>query len=536
VSGDDGWDKLPGRTFDLLVVGGGIHGAAIARDAAMRGMSVLLVERKDWGWATSAKSSRLAHGGLRYLEQFEFGLVHEALQDRERYLRHAPHHVHPLRFLYPLYPHVASRRLVRVGLALYDVLSHGRSVPGHERLRAKQALEAEPGLQPAGLLGAARFWDAQIEHVERLVAEQVEDARTHGAIALNYTAVTRLEREGDRVTGALLLREDGRAVRVHARATINATGVWADATLGPLGEGRPPKVRLTKGVHAVVPRFTKEALLVKSASDGRTFFILPWGSHNILGTTDTDFDGDPAQAHADAADIQYLTSETKRYFPDAPVDRIEFTFAGVRALVNQPGLSESRVTRRHILYDHEEREGLKGLWTLQGGKITTSRSLAEAAVTAAARRLGLRQAARLRPTRATAYPRCPPGDWTAFMDAAVRRAIEAGVPDPHAAAFVRRWASGWQDVWSLAGAAGHEALGDSGHFACEVVAAMRWQQAVHLDDVLLRRTTIGLSARPMETAARAVALVMAGEAGWDAQRQAHEWDSYEAALAVWRVP
>ncbi|HEX2066678.1 MAG TPA: glycerol-3-phosphate dehydrogenase/oxidase, partial [Candidatus Thermoplasmatota archaeon] len=290
-----------GRTFDLLVIGGGINGSAIARDAALRGLSVCIVEGRDWGAGTSAKSSKLAHGGLRYLEQFELGLVHEALRDRERLLRQAPHLVHPLRFAYPIYPEVAARRAVRAGLLLYDLLSHGKSLPRRAYLGRRQALALLPGLEPKGLAGAATFHDAQIQHVERLVVEAIAQAQAHGAVALNHTRVTAILVEGGegarRAVGVTAVGEDGARRTLRARAIVNATGCWVDEVLGPLAHGRPPKVRKTKGIHLVLPQFTDVAVMVRHR-DGRSFFILPWQGQSILGTTDTDYDGDPFAATA----------------------------------------------------------------------------------------------------------------------------------------------------------------------------------------------------------------------------------------------
>lgn len=524
---------LSDRTFDLLVVGGGINGAAIARDAALRGLSVLLVERRDWGWGTSAKSSKLAHGGLRYLELFEFGLVHEALQDRERFLAQAPHLVQPLRFLYPIYPHVAARRAVRVGLLLYDVLSHGKSLPGRKYLSRARTLQLAPGLLEEGLTGGATFYDAQIQMVERLVVEMVADARAHGAVCLNHVAVTALRTEPDgagagrRAAGAVLAW-DGHTAEVKARAVVNATGCWVDETLGRLSEGKPPKVRKTKGVHVVVPKFTDVALIVKAASDGRTFFILPWQDTCVIGTTDTDYHGDAGDAAADDEDVAYLLDAAARYFPDAPLDRILYTYAGVRALVNEEGVTESNVTRRHILYEHGEQDLVAGLWSLQGGKITTARTLAEECVDRVALFLGRKDLAKLHPTRKATYPGGPLVPWSQFRPGAVAAARQAGLDQDTAEHLVDTYGARWRLVLGADPSPEGRARLQRGrpHLACEVAWAVREEDATHLSDVLLRRTTLGLAADGAPAAAAAVADRMAALLGWSPEERERQWVAY----------
>jgi glycerol-3-phosphate dehydrogenase len=532
---------LAERAFDLLVVGGGINGAAIARDAALRGLSVCLVERNDWGWGTSAKSSKLAHGGLRYLELLEFGLVHEALQDRERFLAHAPHLVRPLRFLYPIYPHVAARRAVRAGLLLYDVLSHGKSLPNRRYLSRARALELAPGLDADGLTGGATFYDAQIEHVERLVVEMVCDARAHGAVCLSHTPVTALRVDPDgagrRATGATI-QVDGKAVEVRAKAVVNAAGCWVDDVLGSLSSGKPPKVRKTKGAHVVVPRFTDVALIVKARSDGRTFFILPWRDSCVIGTTDTDYEGDAGDAVADEEDVAYLLDAAARYFPDAPLDEIRYTYAGVRALVNEEGVTESNVTRRHILYEHGEKDGVAGLWSLQGGKITTARTLAEECVDRVARFLGRKDLAERHPTRDALYPGGPPVPWTQFRAYDVEAARrQFGLDADCAAHLVDTYGARWRKVLAAAGEDGRRRLHPSRpELACEVAWWVQEEDAATLPDALLRRSLIGQARGADEGPARAVADALGDALGWTAAERERQWLGYLAEGATYAVP
>jgi glycerol-3-phosphate dehydrogenase len=545
-------EDLAERTFDLLVVGGGINGAAIARDAALRGLSVCLLEKHDWAWGTSAKSSKLAHGGLRYLELFEFGLVHEALQDRERFLAHAPHLVRPLRFLYPIYPHVAARRAVRAGLFLYDVLSHGKSLPNRKYLKRSKVLELAPGLTTEGLTGGATFYDAQIQSVERLVVEMVADARANGAVCLNHTPVRALRIEPDgpgrRAVGATAeVSFAGQAapvtVDIQARAVVNATGCWVDETLGTLSAGKPPKVRKTKGVHVVVPKFTEVALIVKAAADGRTFFILPWQDSCVIGTTDTDYHGDAGDAVAEPDDVAYLLDSAARYFPDAPLGDIRYTYAGVRALVNEEGVTESNVTRRHILYEHAKDDLVAGLWSLQGGKITTARTLAEECVTRVALFFGQAAMAKARPTRTLRYPGGPATQWSRFRPEAIRQARATGLDEPSAAHLVDVYGARWRQVLECdeRPEARQRAHPAHPHLACEVTWAVREEDARDLADVMLRRTTLGLAADGNPEAARAVAHWMAGLLGWDdatveAQLRSHAAEASHLAVPKVSVP
>ncbi|MEK6984807.1 MAG: glycerol-3-phosphate dehydrogenase/oxidase [Candidatus Thermoplasmatota archaeon] len=482
---------MANEPLDLLVIGGGINGAAIARDAALRGLSVCLVEAGDWGGGTSSRSSKLAHGGLRYLEQFELGLVFEALRDRERFLRHAPHQVRPLQFLYPIYPEVAARRTVRVGLWLYDALSLGKSLPTRKFLKPTAARTLVSGLAETGLTGAATFWDAQIQHVERLVAEMVWDARRNGAAVHNHTRVERILLESGRVAGAVVRDASGESRTIRASAVVNATGCWVDETLGPLAAGKPAKVRKTKGIHVAVPRVSDTAVMVK-ARDGRSFFVLPWGNHSLIGTTDSDYRGDVRAVRAEPEEVSYLLDEASRYLPGHPLEPILYTYAGVRALVNEEGVTESNVTRRHILHDHGKRDGAAGLWSLQGGKITTARTLAEDCVDRVARFLGRPALARVHPTRKTPYPGGEGVEsWSRWLGTAAGLARAAGVPEDVAAAFVARWGALWPRVLACDGRPeARQLLGATGLLGCEVSFAVREQQAIHLDDVVLRRTDL----------------------------------------------
>ena len=515
--------SLGGRTVDLLVIGGGIIGAGIARDAALRGLSVALVEQHDLSSGTSSRPTRLIHGGLRYLEMFDFGLVRSDLKEREILLRIAKHLVSPLPFLLPLYRRGPLYRLkLRTGMALYDALSRKKSLPGRKRLSRTDALAQEPGLAPEGLVGAWRFYDAQVPYVERLVVENAIDAAEHGAFILTHAEAVSFVREGARVVGAVVRDgESGRALTLRAKLTVVATGPWLDRTLAPLRRGTP-LLRLTKGIHLVTPRATRQAHVL-FADDDRLFFVLPWGDLEIVGTTDTDFHGDPAEAEATDEDVRYLVAAACRAFPNAPLDRILFTYAGVRALVREEGVSEGKVSRKHAVYDHQKRDRIAGVISVVGGKITAYRGIAEEVADIAAKRLRARG-------RSTTAKQALPGarDDGMAPPATVSAAVWAGLTS--------RYGSRAGRVLALASdAAGLAPLCPHHHgIAAEVEHAVANEWARTVGDVLLRRTMLGLAPCQGLDAVDAVAARMAPLLGWDAARRREETARYRAEVEPMR--
>ena len=273
-------------------------------------------------------------------------------------------------------------------MQLYDALSLDKSLPKRKWLDREETLAAEPALDGDGLEGAWRFYDAQVPLVERLVIENVVDAAAHGAHVLNHARATAYLREGDRVGGAVVRDRIAETdLEVRAQLTVNATGPWLDLTIAPLRNATKPLLRLTKGIHLVTPRATKQAHVLFAKSDGRLFFVLPWLDATIVGTTDTDYEGDPADAAATDDDVRYLQAAARRAFPDAPFDEIYYTWAGVRALVREEGVSEGDVSRKHALFDHDRRDGVAGVLSVVGGKLTAYRAIAEEVTDLAVRRL-----------------------------------------------------------------------------------------------------------------------------------------------------
>jgi glycerol-3-phosphate dehydrogenase len=381
--------------FDLVVIGGGINGAAIARDAALRGLSVLLLEKGDFGGGTTSYSSRLIHGGLRYLEYAEFPLVFESLRERRRLLQLAPHLVRQLCISIPVYKH--SRRgmwLVRLGMFIYALLSIGKVVPRH-RILSRSAMIAEmPGLSTDNLQGGAQYYDAQVTFAERLVIENIVSAAEAGAVVKNYSPVIGLVVQGGRLRYIHYVdHASGEEREVCATVVVNAAGPWVDRVLATVNRELPLYMGGTKGSHIVVPIFAgapKSAVYAEAGSDGRPFFIIPWNRQFLIGTTDIRYSGDPDDATASHAEINYLLTETNRLFPQAKLGRkdIHFTYSGVRPLPKRASGPESAITRKHIIKKHRIRA--RGLVSVIGGKLTTYRNLAEQMVDYVNKKTGMK--------------------------------------------------------------------------------------------------------------------------------------------------
>lgn len=523
ASRDETVRSLADRTVDVLVIGGGIIGAGIARDAALRGLSVALVEQHDFASGTTSRPTRLIHGGLRYLELFDFGLVRSDMKERERLLGIAPHLVFPLAFLLPEYhPSLWYRFKLRVGMFLYDLLSLDKTLPKRRWLSRDETLAVEPTLDADGLAGAWRFYDAQVPFVERLVIDNLIDAQEHGALLLNHARAVGYLREGQRVTGARVRDEcTGEELAIRALMTVTATGPWLDETIAPERRDTRPLLRLTKGIHLVTPRATARAHVLFAKSDGRLFFVVPFFDTTIVGTTDTDYTGDPADAAATAEDVRYLQDAARRAFPNAPFDRVHYTWAGVRALVREEGVSEGQVSRKHALYDHERRDGVAGIVSVVGGKITAYRQIAEEVTDLVVRARGSRG-------RCETAERPLPG----------ARELPPERPAEGTAEHLR-------DVYGSRAARIRAIVADDASLgaplcahhrgvAAEVVHAVRDEWARTLGDVLLRRTMLGIAACQGLDCVDEVARLAGRVLGWDAARQREEIARYRAEIEPMR--
>ncbi|HEU4370209.1 MAG TPA: glycerol-3-phosphate dehydrogenase/oxidase, partial [Methylomirabilota bacterium] len=371
---------LADADYDVVIVGGGMAGAGAARDLALRGLSVALVDKGDFASATTARSSKLIHGGLRYLELWDFGLVRESLAERERLRRLAPHLVRPLPFLVPIYRE-SSRGLikVRIGLTLYDWLTPGRDRERYRVLRAVDALSLEPGIRPEELRGAGYYFDDLLLYPERLCLENVLSACRHGARAFNYAQVEEVRREGAGGLTGVRVRDllTGGVATLRARIVVNATGPWVDElrALARVQDRGAHILRRTKGIHCLLPRLSERAIY-HSTQDDRMIFVIPWREFSLVGTTDTDFDGDLDRVHATRAEVDYLLGEVRHAVPDPRVaaGEVLYTYAGVRPLSFEEGRRASDVSRTHKVI---EEAGGRFL-SITGTKLTCFRSLAEA--------------------------------------------------------------------------------------------------------------------------------------------------------------
>ena len=484
--------------FDVIVIGAGINGAGIARDAARRGLKVLLVDKGDVGSGTSSASTRLIHGGLRYLEHFEFGLVRESLHERETLLRIAPHLVRPLPITIPIYKQ--SKRgpvTIRAGMIAYDLLSFSKSLPRHRMFSRRKTLEQLPGLNPEGLLGSALYFDAQVEFAERLVLENALAARDLGAEIRTYACVTNLVVENGAVTGVEL---DGKQV-ARASVVINASGPWVDYLLDEAPVESPKLIGGTRGSHIVVAPFTgapTNAIYLEAESDKRPFFIIPWNGNYLIGTTDVRFEDDPDKVRSELWEIDYLIAETNRAFSEARLtrDSVLYTYSGVRPLPVTGEKDEQSITRRHFIREHPR---LSNLLSIVGGKLTTYRSLAEECVDLIFRKLG-----RHSPPCTTAQEVLP---------GAVNFASFAGE-----SRLSRVYGSRASQVLQL----------NEDAFTAEVLFAFQHEFAKTLADCLLRRTMIGLDRDRGLSHLAAAAEVGRQFLGWSEARVKREVEAFLA--------
>ncbi len=522
---------LDDSALDLLVIGGGITGAGIARDAAMRGISTVLVEQQDLAAGTSSRSSRLVHGGLRYLEQGNVSLVREALHERAVLLRIAPHLVRSIPFVFPLHEgDRVPRWKLGAGLLAYELLAGFRNVRRPRILGKRGVLQREPLLRERGLTGGALYGDAQCDDA-RLVIATARSAVDHGATVLTHTRVAGLLDEAGRVSGASLVDRLS-AVRRDLRATIvlNATGPWTDQLRQLEDPSVTPMLRLTRGTHVVVPRERvghRHAITFLSPIDGRVMFILPWNDLSYIGTTDTDYAADPSAVAATRDDVVYLLRSANALFPAARLteDDVRSTWAGLRPLLAQAGSrTPSAVSREHALV-----EGTRGMITIAGGKLTTYRAMAAEAVDLVAARL------RRKLARALTDVIPLPGGNAADLEPFRARGAPLGLPAAVSDRLVDRYGTECAGIHNLG--MKNRSLFDRLHpthpaIEAEVLHAVRREMALTVEDVMVRRLHLYHETRDHGLrATERVAQLMAAELGWSAERSRDEVTAYRMYVA-----
>lgn len=532
---------MPETLFDLIIIGAGINGAGIARDAAMRGLRLLLLDKSDIGSGTSSWSTRLIHGGLRYLEYAEFGLVRESLRERETLLRIAPHLVKPLPLLIPIYE--GARRgpsTVRAGMLAYDLLSLGKTLPRHRMLWRIEALERAPGLDPVGLRGAALYYDAQVEFAERLVVENALSALNHSAVIVSHARVDEFMITDGAVSGVKYTSElDGQQSFAESHIVINAAGPWVDQVLGfdlaPDQNRSSPLIGGTKGSHIVVPAFSgvpANALYIEAKTDGRPFFIIPWNGNYLVGTTDIPYAGDLDHVAIDGQEIDYLLRETNRVIPRANLTRAQilYTYSGVRPLPLTGEKEAKSITRRHFIRRHPRYENL---FSIVGGKITTYRSLSEETVDLVFQRLG-----RTTPRCTTDELPLPGADTPDF--AVFCREFKQGSSLTEATSnrLLRIYGTRASMITELIAndrSVGEVFDSETGAVAAQVVFAFKHELAQTLADCLLRRTMVGLNSSLGVGADEAAAKVAQKHLGWSEGRVRDEVSSYRNYIERFRT-
>lgn len=523
--------------YDVIVIGAGANGAGIARDAALRGLRVCLLEKEDICSGTSSWNGRLIHGGLRYLEQMDIRLVRESLRERERLFRHAPHLVKPVPFMMPFYS--KNKRpswMIRMGMLAFDVLSYDKSVTHHRILPKQKAVTRFPGMSTDTLTGAALYIDGQVELSERLCVELVVAAAADGAVIRTHARVDEAIVEGGKVRGVRYVDElTGARHEVRAPVVLNVAGPWVDRVF----TGLDPKRLIggTKGSHLIVDRFPgapTDVIYYESQIDQRLVLVIPWLGRILIGTTDVRYEDDPDDVVADHDEMDYLLTETNRLIPGAGLtpDSVLYTFSGVRPLPHVPGKAESALPRSHVIHDHEGT--VDGLLSMVGGKLTTYRSLAEDAVDATYKKLGRKPA----PCTTHQVP-LPGGRVSDFASFKADFVAESGLPARTAERLANLYGARAVDVLELAGTAPElrDPIDEStGAIGAELVFAVEHEFARTLTDVYMRRTMIGLEpGHGLATADRA-AEILGNRLGWGATRHHDEVEAYRRYLQRFAVP
>ncbi|HST43403.1 MAG TPA: glycerol-3-phosphate dehydrogenase/oxidase [Conexibacter sp.] len=529
---DGALERMANETFEVVVIGGGVVGTGSALDAASRGLSVALVEARDFASGTSSRSSKLIHGGLRYLEQLDFRLVREALRERSLLLNTlAPHLVKPVPFLYPLEHHVWERGYVGAGMVLYDELAGHDGVPRHRHLTKRQALRLAPGLKPDTLIGGIQYYDGRVDDARHTLTV-ARTAAHYGAAVANNAPVIGFLREGERVTG-VRVRDvvSGREIEVRAQQVVNSTGVWTDDIQHLVGERGKFRVRASKGVHLVVPRDRIQldtGLILRTEKS--VLFVIPWGRHWIVGTTDTDWELSKAHPAASRTDIDYVLEHANKVLsqPLTHAD-VEGVYAGLRPLLSGESESSSKLSREHSVA-----VPVPGLVAVAGGKYTTYRVMAKDAIDAAAR--GIDRSVPPSATHRTELLGAE-GYW-ALWNGRQRLAQESGLHTARIEHLLNRYGSRTEELLDLVRARPELAEplpGADDYLKVEVVHAASHEGARHLDDVLARRTRISIETfhRGTETAQTAAELM--GEVlGWSSAEIRREVDAYVARVEAER--
>lgn len=536
--------ELASRDFDILVIGGGVTGAGVALDAASRGLSVALVEKRDWAAGTSSRSGKLFHGGLRYLEQFNFGLVREALHERGLMLEKlCPHLVRPIQFIYPLKHRVWERLYMGAGLFLYDTIGGAGAVPRHKHMSRKRILQLAPGLNSEGMIGGISFFDAQVDD-SRHTMELVRTAAAYGAVAAPALQVIDLTHDQHGVVNGAVAKnlENGEEIRIRAHHVINATGVWTDEIQNFAGGQADFTVQASKGVHILVPRDRIDSTIsIFVRAEDSVLFVRTWGNHWLIGTTDTEWNNELDHPAATSTDIDYLLRNVNKVLNvKLTKSDIDGVYAGLRPLIKGEAGATSDLSREHAV-----QTPVPGFTTIAGGKYTTYRVMAEDAVNESVKQLNLKGIATdTPPSRTEDIPLIGARGYEQAAQEIRSKANALGLSAVAVDRLLRRYGSMVTDLIVLMRSRpelAHPITDGAGYLRVEAVYAVTHEGALHIDDVLTRRTHLSIETPDQGvSAAIEVAQIMGAELGWSVERTQLELDHYRsrvtAEIAAHRVP
>jgi glycerol-3-phosphate dehydrogenase len=535
-------DKFSDKTYDILVIGGGISGAAVAYEAASQGYSVALVEKGDFGAATSSATSKLIHGGLRYLANFEYGLVRESLKERKNLENIAPNFVYPIPFLVPVYQNFwRSKWWLGVGMTLYDILSYDKGMtwdrskrlPLHRSLSRRKTLEREPVVNDHELTGSILYYDCASLIPERLTLAFIKSAVKYGADVANYAKVEDFLHEDDRITGVVArdLLQD-KTFTLRGWLTVNCGGPWADLLLAAArGKAESQHIRRSEGIHIITRKLTQHSAVGGLTPAGRPCNLIPWRGHTLIGTTDREYIGDPDAYCVTREKIEEYITEVNAAFgkPDlVKYSDIVYVYGGLRPLIDDQTKDVYKTSRKYEIFDHEQ-EGLPGLITVEGGKYTTSRNQAENVLKAVNKKLG-RQSRSV--TAKKHLSGCEIPDLEMFISDA--KSTYRDFPSPAVDFLARLYGTEFPALMDLARSDRQyrEPLDADGEMLGQVVYAVREEMACTLMDILIRRTGIGSLGHPGEKVLKMVVQVAGQELKWDQARLDRELETAASKLSV----
>ena len=522
------FESVSSKTYDVIVIGGGIVGAGIARDLALRGLDTLLLEKEDFGSGTTSRSTRLAHGGLRYMAQLDFRLVRQDLSEREVLLRIAPHLVHPLPFLLPVHNTFLTVEM-GLGTTLYDILSYDKTLPNHKFYGRNKTMELEPGLKVRNLQGSYLYYDCKIPFTERLNFETALSASEGGATVVNHARVTNILKDSNHITGVDVKDEiTGEVLQAKSKIVVNAAGHWVDIVRNMVFTNKPDYLRRTKGIHIMIPKVSEHALVLFSPVDGRLFFIIPWEGFSLVGTTDTDYTENLDAVYATKADVDYVLEGLHMAYPDIKADDIYYTYAGLRSLAIKPGKSASNTSRNHELIDHSKRDKIDGLVSVLGGKITAYRAVARDATDLVCRKLGVI-------TPCTTGQKSLPGAPALGKEEIAWLVEHDCVSEKTVNNLASIYGSRAREVLSLANedTAGRQPISPGGtDIIAQVWHSVKAESCMTVGDFMLRRSLIGMRKDLGMDAVNMVAREMKNLLGWNSAEESRQVEAYKSVAKL----